>query len=291
MVNNNIMAYLLSEDVARDKYTIKNDSNGSVSIQATLQSCNVLNRNGREYLLEDVRGGVSAPKIQELMARKQWFGEADHPDIAGLEKGAAMRRHMRVDAANRSHRIMSVDYKGNLVKGIVRTAPTVRGKEMRDLILDREGMEAAFSLRASGPVKQTSRGLLVGSPLTIVTYDWVVHPSHDDAYQDHILTENITTSGIATSSKGYCMPLTENNNDALKFAVEESSNYKLVASELGLDLSNMTLSNDNTTIIAEAVDPYAQSDGITTSKKKIVIGVEDFITKQFMDSFSNIGGR
>ena len=51
-----------------------------------------------------------------------------------------------------------------------------------------QGCQVAFSLRAQGKVQPDPANgyVIVQSPIQICTWDWVLNPSHNKAYMDHI---------------------------------------------------------------------------------------------------------
>ena len=267
MINDQIVAYMICEQTSMGKSSILDDKQGGVKIYSELQDSSEFNRNGRNYPAEILAEGLSNPRIQELIQRKQWCGEAGHPIKPTLE------RQMDVAKDNISHRILSYEVKGAKIMGVVKTAPTLRGKEMRDFILDTDAMETAYSLRALGPITKTARGNIVGRPLTIITYDWVFYPSHANAYQQQIM-EAVNKAGN-TLTESVILPILENS--AVDFIKHESKNYRMVSEYLQeYDQSEIYLGEGAKSIIVEN----------TQNKDRIVIGVESFIGNEINSYFN-----
>lgn len=267
IVDKSIVAYMICEQTSVGQSKIVDDKQGGVKIYSELQDSAEFNRNGRNYPLEILREGLGAPRIQELIQRKQWCGEAGHPVKPTLE------RQMEVMKDNISHRILSYEFKGPKVMGVVKTAPTARGKEMRDFILDTDAMETAYSLRALGPITKTPQGNVVGRPLTVITYDWVFYPSHKNAYQQQIL-EAVNKAGN-TLSESVILPILENS--AIDYIVNESKNYKLVSNYLeDFEQTNVMLGENAKTLII--------SNG--RNNDKLVVGVESFLGDEVNSYFN-----
>ena len=84
-----------------------------------------------------------------------------------------IKRQAYIDQSRISHIVTSIKWEGNILKGIVETAQTAAGYDMRGLI--RQGSQASFSMRALGNViKEEGSYKRVYGPLMIVAYDWVL---------------------------------------------------------------------------------------------------------------------
>lgn len=277
MANDKIVAYLIAEDsMSNPNIQIISDNKEirSAKIKADLQDTSELNRNRRRYPKPALQRGLGRENVQELIARGSWFGEAGHPI------NPSPQRQMTVVQENASHRILSYKFRGDIVEGIVKTAESPMGYFMRNSILDQEDpMESAFSLRAMGPIKETSQGRIVQDPLTVITYDWVFFPSHRKAYQTEII-KGITESGNAIN-ESVCLPLFENT--AIDYIKEESKNYKIISELLESYGTDASLTNDNKHIIL--------TEKTHNGSDKIVIGIEDYITREISEYSSKWRNR
>ena len=84
-----------------------------------------------------------------------------------------IQRQAYIDQSRISHIVTSLKWDGNLLRGIVETANTSAGYDMRGLI--RQGCQASFSMRALGNViKEEASYKRVYGPLMIISYDWVL---------------------------------------------------------------------------------------------------------------------
>ena len=270
MYKDKIVAYMISEAVNQDtNIRIISDSNRCVKFEADLQDTSEWNRNKRKYPTDVVKKGLMRENVQEPLANGDWCGEAGHPIDPTLQ------RQMTVFKPNISHRILSFKFNGPKVHGVLKTYPSDIGRTMRDVILDTEDpTTTAFSLRAMGPVKQTSQGNIVQDPLTVVTYDWVTYPSHRKAYQSKII--GITPQGNSSLAESTVLiPLMESS--ALDYIKEESKNFKLVSDVLEFSNKNIALSEDCHNVI------LTEKNGNTTDK--LILGVESYISNEITDYF------
>lgn len=213
-----------------------------VRFDATLQSFNTRNRNGRIYEGEAMMKSLFAEHIMELQARQSWCGEAGHP----MEDD--VKRILTIDPKLISHRIVKHTADRNFCKATIETLCTDYGIQMAKLIM--QGMEVAFSLRALAPLTKVNGQQIMKSKAHIVTYDWVILPSHKEAYQDtskpvEKIVKSLESAGnIMTES---AIPVTE---EALKdFIMTESTNVKLVSNLSDVALESLCVTPDLKTCI------------------------------------------
>ena len=266
-----IIAHMLSESVTESDMNVISQNSNSVTIDAQLIDTSQWNRNGRKYPTAVVKRGMQHERIQEEMRTGSWCGEAGHPLQPSVQRQAEVMKD------NISHRILSVDWSGPIMKGKVQTAPTARGREMRDFILSDPPMVVAFSLRGMGPVMQTKDGIVVKDPLTIITFDWVFYPSFRDAYQTSILSQKIQESVQEFGNDmftGSFEALSE--SAAINYIKEESKNYKLVAPFFEADNQTINLTEDNKHVIITNLTE--------NTKDRIIVDIENYISKD-IDSY------
>ena len=106
----------------------------------------------------------------------------------------------------------------------------------------------------------------IRDPLTIFTFDWVIHPSHPEAYMDRVINE----SGNIISESGIFVPLKES---ALEYVNHYSKNVKIVSESLGIDSKPISFTEDGRNVILKATDG-----------RKAVVHLEDFLQKE-MNSY------
>jgi len=239
-----------------------------VSFDTILHSFNVMNRNGRKYLADNVWKCITgSEKLQSLMNDKGWFGEMNHPTQYYVDKKLTPERLQDIDMANRSHKIMNPQVTGNLLKAHIQTSSgTDAGVGFAKEII--QGLHPAFSCRAVAVME-----MMNGEPTVIVrrliTYDWVLYPSHKEA---HAITDPklkakiipvITESGTDEKSDYYSdfiMPL----KDILVESTETDDNLSLIMESfhlgyddiVGVDKShNHVIVKDNDNVIYADINP------------------------------------
>lgn len=220
MLNKKI-GYMICETASSEPVApvIVGEKNDRVTIETVLQDMDVKNRNGRYYAGKELIPAIDDKRVKELIDAKSFFGEAGHP--ASKDIG----RQQTIDPTNISHNILKIWTDGNLVKGHVKGTPNKLGKHFNDLVLD--GTKVAFSLRALGTVNNTSKGAEVEN-IKIITYDWVIYPSHQKAYMQNIVSESALMGDqeFRKNDKGLFVPIY--NEQVNKYIQQESYNLKSV---------------------------------------------------------------
>ncbi len=163
---------------------------------ACLQDFYGRNRNRRLWKLEQIRTMAAQSNVTELMRMGSFVGENGHPvpDSAPV----TLERIVTIDPNNTSHRVLSLDFKGQELHGVVETLDEGVGSPgyrfMRNI---QQGIIPAFSLRSLVPQRKNPDGTTdVLGPGRMICYDRVYLPSHTKAYMDvDIPVKNIVTKG------------------------------------------------------------------------------------------------
>jgi hypothetical protein len=210
-----------------------------LTFDSCMQSYNMWNRNNRNYDLDGMKVSMSAAHIAELIKRESWFGEAGHPITEDI------KRILTIDPKLISHKISKPEFKGTKLYANIETLCAGYGPDMTAHMLQK--MEAAFSLRALAQISKTPEGRqLVKGKSHVVTFDWVVLPSHSDAYQQNkatIVSQTVSESGnILIPSKDKLVSVMESS--IVDFIKEESKNLKLVSNVFEVASESMTISKD-----------------------------------------------
>lgn len=217
---NNIIGCVICETAttAKESNIIGTDRNDRVIIETILQDMDVKNRNGRYYAKQDLTPALNDARMKELIEKKSLFGEAGHP----MSKDLA--RQQTIDINNMSHRIMKLWTDGNDIKAHVKGTVTKLGEDFNNYILD--GTIPAFSLRALGSIKNTHKGAEVKN-IRIITWDWVIYPSHKRAYMEKIadikeasLLNESNNLLLQENDQGLIIPIT---NDKVANAIKNES--------------------------------------------------------------------
>lgn len=264
-----------------------------VTFKSCLQSFDCFNRNKRNYALNAMTEAIKADHIRELIAKGTWTGENGHPDSTDI------KRILSIDPTKICHRICDVEFRGKLLYGTIETLnDDIWGKQFSKHIL--QGLEASFSLRALAAIQKLpdGRGIIKTKP-HIVTYDRVVLPSHREAYMETDKPVRLTYSGGITESASLESFNTLEDNtiyipkgntfedstkiieessipSALSYIKDESKRFKELATFFDANCDKVTLISESAVMIQDEM------------KNKIVINLEDYITKSISGCFRNI---
>jgi hypothetical protein len=120
------------------------------------------------------------------------------------------------------------------------------GCDMRNVILQK--LVSAFSLRALAQLQKRGDGsTLVKGRSHVVCYDWVILPSHKEAYQDDkkpvkLLNAAVGEGGNTMSSDSRLVSV--NESSIHNFIKEESHSIKLVSSVFEVAKETMVITED-----------------------------------------------
>jgi hypothetical protein len=181
------LGYILTEAGVESKPEIIQSTKQYVRMNCILQEGDVENRNRRIYPTKILQEAIKAPYIVE--------------------------RQMTIDMSRASHIITDLKFDRNLMKGVVETANTRIGRDMKGLV--EQGCKVAFSFRGMAPIKTESGKQVISNPMKALTWDWVLHPSHVPAYM-----ENVIESAMITS-----------NNEDIQIALTESNLREFLSRE------------------------------------------------------------
>lgn len=270
------LGYMINEATTTPKeMRIVSDKNNRLSIETVMQDLNIKNRNGRWYGTDDFQGQLSCERTMELINSKNFFGEAGHPMTTELV------RQQSIDLNNIAHCMTKLWLEGDTIKAHTHGTPNKQGELFNNLIL--EGTIPSFSLRALGTVQNTSRGAEVKN-IRLITYDWVVFPSHKKAYMQKILGEygkvNESIEELDRDIEGNKLILDESastivpitNKEVIDYVKTESTNLNSVVDSLEFLYENVQVIDGGTKVML--------SDNLGTS---FVINLENYITNELMN--------
>ena len=166
---------------------LKTDDNGYYYV--TLGAINCFNSGGQFYLQDGVKDLIE--NQSNLFARRlasgYLHGEMDHPQMrAGISSHDFLLRNLKIDHANISHHIKSVEMKpsdedsglpgkGNIIKVMGWVKPAGPKGSLLKESLDNDDANTSFSIRcltSDTPVQ----GTIVKRIVQIITWDWVMEP-------------------------------------------------------------------------------------------------------------------
>ena len=281
------IGYILNESsVCMESVDIREDRNSNrVTGIGALQTGNEKNRNGRIYKTEDLVREINAPRQKELLAAKQLCGEAGHPIGADA---SSLVRQQTIDPTKICVRYLKLWMEGDNVMATFQGTNNALGEAFdKDL---RQGVLPAFSLRALGTISSTPQGAVVEN-LKMITYDYVIYPSHPHAYTRGVLNES--ASSIAIPKSNFAM---SNAMDGSKSFIKEFSNQDVINAISTMRESAISYVKDkssNFKMLQECYDmtKYDTVDIINphklalteAGKNTIVMSIEDYIANEIQN--------
>lgn len=205
-----------------------------VIAEGIVQEAELENRNGRSYLLTDLKREIGCERTIELITSGNMKGEAGHP----LDSDIIRQQTILPDRCNVKY--LKFWTEGNLIKAQFRGTNTALGDAFdADL---RDGDKPSFSLRALGTL-EVSKGRNLVRNLKMITYDNVIYPSHKKAYTDGILTESAVTKDIMDINEhGRLIPIT--NKVILDYIKLESANVKNILKQVDVLYESVEIINN-----------------------------------------------
>ena len=290
---NNKFAYIFNEEATvSEDIEIMTDSKSSNRVKAvgTLQTGNQTNRNGRLYITADLAREIVAPRQVELISTGNMCGEAGHPITQDLA------RQQTIDPKNICVRFLKMWMEGdNVMSKFQGTNNSLGDAFDKDL---RDGVLPAFSLRALGSVEEGPKGAVVTN-LKMVTYDYVIYPSHPTAYTKGVVSESarvMSGMNIKSNLTRLVDPvrLDANRSLAKAYTNEQILNQmKCIKESGGIDYikdksKRYSLLKEAFDITNSASVDLIDIDKISITEAgrgNIVIGIDDYILKELYNSF------
>ena len=248
-MDENLGFMYLAEQVSPDDNTVNNltynDKAGVLfaEFDTILQTFGDLNRNKRTYIAKNVADNLKTERILDMLRHNGWFGEMDHPTQETDNAKLTPERIRAIWMPNRSHKIIQPVVNGDVLTAKIQTASgTEAGRGMAMEII--QGLIPCFSCRAIASLQNIN-----GKPTVIVrfivTYDWVLYPSHKEASMQG------TANMINKTMKAITESTQEAVNSTLKKFKKFSENVCLPLEEV---LSNIGKTDINAQMVMEAFD-------------------------------------
>lgn len=257
----------LAEQVAPQDNTPKNvevyDKHGIfyVEFDSCLQTFLDLNRNSRMYNGRNVMDNINTERIQALLSDNAWFGEQNHPtpEFKTLDLHPDRIQDIKMD--NTSHKIMNPKLDGDMLTARIQTdAGCAAGINMARKII--QGLIPGFSCRAIARVENVNGKPMV-SIRKLITYDWVLYPSHKRAHQigaSKYVCKHVPEIVTESTARDVAIPLKE----LLEHAGTKNVNTQVIMESFNLDLgscvgfskgANHIIMKDDTNTIYCNMDP------------------------------------
>lgn len=286
----NTIGYCICEaDGTSIKPTVVTTEKNRVICEGCLQDVNVKNRNGRYYADNELFPELKSSRTIELTETGNLFGEAGHP----IDPNIA--RQQTIDPKLIAPKYLKIWTEGNKVMARFKGAQTPYGQSFNDIILDET--RVSFSLRALGSVENTQKGAEVKN-LKIITWDWVIYPSHKSAYMDKIISESsiLTESTMYHPEDGYIY----GSNDLPNKIIMNESSDSIIMSPITDDtiVQMIKQESSNYYLMKESFNIYGTSVKLINEGRQVqlsdtyghmyVINLEDHVQDLVMDYCSKI---
>lgn len=242
-----------------------------VTFDSVLQSFGIKNRNQREYDLNNVWNCIQTDDyILSMLKQNSWVGEIDHP--AAIKKGEelTMQRIANPDPKMSSHYIRKPRINGNLLEATIQTdSSNEHGMNMAIKIVDGK-IIPCFSARVLGALKNVS-----GRPVVfvnkLITYDWVLYPSHREAMAKikQPIMESVNAAAKYAGAKIIFL------KDLAQMAANNSKETEWLCESFGLTIDDVigVTNTGNSVVIQENSNVYIQpiSDKVIRQRTQSVV--------------------
>lgn len=189
-LDKNLGFVFIEEQTSPEVNIVKNldviDKNGIfyVKFLSCLHSFDVMNRNSRLYQAHNIAECLKTEKILHFLSHGGWYGEMNHPTSKYKNQPLSSERILDIDMDNTSHRMLNPHIEGNLlISNIESDAGTNAGMNLARKMV--QGFIPCFSCRAIASLF-LNNGKPTVNVRQIITYDWVLYPSHREAEQTNI---------------------------------------------------------------------------------------------------------
>lgn len=242
-----------------------------VTFDSVLQSFGIKNRNQREYDLNNVWNCIQTDDyILSMLKQNSWVGEIDHP--AAIKKGEelTMQRIANPDPKMSSHYIRKPRINGNLLEATIQTdSSNEHGMNMAIKIVDGK-IIPCFSARVLGALKNVS-----GRPVVfvnkLITYDWVLYPSHREAMAKikQPIMESVNAAAKYAGAKIIFL------KELAQMAANNSKETEWLCESFGLTIDDVigVTNTGNSVVIQENSNVYIQpiSDKVIRQRTQSVV--------------------
>lgn len=238
-------------------YTVHDKGNRFyVEFDAVLHSFGVKNRNQREYDGDNIWDRIQNDDyIQSMLRQNSWIGEIDHPAPEFKDQELTVQRIANPSMERSSHFIRSPKRNGNLLEAHIQTdSSNKHGMNMAIKIVDGK-IIPCFSARVLGFL-QNRRGRPVVFVRKLITYDWVLYPSHREALAK--ITQPLQESvDQITQITGVNIIFLK---ELAQMAAASSKETEWLCESFGLTMDDIVgvTSTGNSIAIAEAGNVYVQ---------------------------------
>lgn len=248
-----------------------------VTFNAVLQSFGVRNRNQREYDAQNIMDKIEHDEyILDQLRKNSWMGEIDHPAPEFQGQELTMQRIANPDMKLTSHYIRRPHLEGNLLKAPIQTdSGTDAGMNMAIKIVDGK-IIPCFSARVLGAL-QNRNGRPVVFVRKLITYDWVLFPSHPEAEAEikQPIMESVNEMENITNIKIVFFP------ELARMAANNSKETEWLCESFGLSIDDVigVTNTGNSVVVTEGSNVYVQPISDSRIRNKTKSMVTDWLRK------------
>jgi hypothetical protein len=269
---NPIIASIILEGATTVEDSIITNTNGKrIEAEGTLQDMDVENRNKRIYGKADLVPEINGPRMKELITARQFYGEMGHPLSDDLVRQQTIDPKLVCVGYNK------VWVEDNLVRARFQGTNNAYGEQFdQDL---RDGRKPAFSLRALGAIENVN-GKAYVKGIKVITWDYVIYPSHKAAYTSKIVTESAMDGTpiyenqivVPIDDPGTIITLRESDaRTVINRLQRESANLDCILNTFDGIYDKITQVNENTIMLTNAMGG------------RISVKLEDHVQNLIMD--------
>lgn len=248
-----------------------------VTFPAILHSFGVRNRNKREYEGDNIWNCIQSDDyIQSMLRQNSWMGEIDHPAPTREGEELTTQRIANPDMKLTSHYIRKPRMKGNLLEADIQTdSSNINGMNMAIKIVDGK-IIPCFSARVLGSLRNKG-GRPVVFVKKLITYDWVLYPSHPEAMAEikQPMMESVDEAAKAAGCTIIFFP------ELAKMAANSSKDTEWLCESFGLSIDDVigVTSTGNSVVITEGENTYIQPISDKFLRNRTQKAVLDWINK------------
>ena len=241
-----------------------------VLFEAVLQSFMVMNRNKRMYDLSNIMNCINTdPYIQDQLRKNSWMGCIDHPAPMFQGQELTMQYIGNVDPKMTSHYIRKPRAEGNLLVANIQTdSSNKHGMNMAIKIVDGK-ITPCFSARVFGELTNKN-GQPVVNVRKLITYDWVLFPSHPEA--EARIKQPLQEATDAFKDANITMIFFP---QLAQMAAASSKETEMLCESFGLNIEDVVgvTSTGNSLVIQENANTYVQpiTDKFVRAKTKSML--------------------
>ena len=250
-----------------------------VIFDAILQSFGDLNRNGRSYDADNIWSCIINDEfIQHCLRTNHWIGECDHPSPDKQGEELTLGRISNPDMGENSHLIrkpmLTPDKK--FLKATIQSEPaTEKGVTLaKKVVYDK--IIPCFSARVLGAL-QNKNGRPTVNVRKLITYDWVLYPSHRQALAElrQPIIESVQMMQRIAGARIILL------NELAKMAANNDRQVQWLCESFDIsekDLLGVT-ETGNSVVVAENGNIYVQPISDKNIRNKTRNMVQDWINK------------